>query len=127
MTDKLTMLDVARRDVQELHQKISENIANIETTTDADFKSVSDKARALGDRLKADATTQNEKVRSFMLNAADKLEAIPQQAKDNLATGTARLKQANLTLLEGSHAAAQSISHAVAELRGKADTAALPK
>lgn len=123
MTDKITMLDVARRDAQELHKKISENIAHIETTTEADFKIVSDKAHALGERLKADATTQNEKVKSFMLNAAEKLKAVPQEAKANLATGKARLKQANLTLLEGSHAAAQSISHAVAELRGKSDTA----
>ncbi|GHH25625.1 hypothetical protein GCM10008023_39180 [Sphingomonas glacialis] len=119
------MLDVARRDAQDLHQKISENIANIERTTDADFKIVSDKAHALGERLKADAMTQNEKVKGFMLNAAEKLKAAPQQAKDNLATGAARLKQANLTLLDGSHAAAQSISHAVAELRGQA-TAASP-
>jgi hypothetical protein len=59
-------------------------------------------------------------LKAYLRGAASKLLAAEMQVKENAATGIDRLKQANLALLEGAHAAAQSLSHAVALLRGKA-------
>ena len=53
-----------------------------------------------------------------------KLDAAGAKVKASAVTGKDHIKQANAALLEGAHAAAQSVSHAVAILRG---TTAIPK
>jgi hypothetical protein len=79
MTGKITMLDVVRRDAQDLHKKISDSITNLQSTTDADLKVVSDKARELSEKLKTGAETQNEKVKGYMLSASERLKAEPRR------------------------------------------------
>jgi hypothetical protein len=118
MVDKTTPLATTRQMAQDLHKHVSTNLANLQTTTEADLKKVRDDAQKLAVMLKTNVIAKGEAIKAGINAASDRLNAAEKQVKDNVATGQERLKQANLALLEGAHIATQSLSHAVAALRG---------
>lgn len=113
-----TSLDRARSAAQDLHRKVTANIAKAQAGTQAELKIVTDDAHKLTQLIKSEAASQTELVKAHLHTAVAKLEAAGEHVQASSATGVDRLHAANVALLEGAHAAAQSVSHAVAILRG---------
>ena len=120
MTKPVTHLDLARRDAQELHKKISANIALAEKATMADLQKLQADASALAAKMKEGAADQADAVRAGVKAAIAKLDAGATMMKGKMAAGKEDIQQANAALLAASHNAAISLSHAVAEMRAKA-------
>lgn len=120
MTKPLSVLEQARHDAQDLHRKISANIARTEAATWADVKAAQTDTLALAARMKTLAADQAGSLRSGLSSAVAKMEnagkTVEKKAKD---TGDS-IAHANAALLESAHRAAQSLSQAVAAMRNKA-------
>jgi hypothetical protein len=127
MTKQMTHLDVARREAQELHKKISANIAKAEAATWADVKAVQDEAIALAAKMKTIADGEAEAMKSDLKAAMAKLDAAAKLVQDKAIAGKDAVRKANAALLASAHRAAQSLSHAVADMRTKAAKAIEPK
>jgi hypothetical protein len=127
MTKQMTHLDVARRDAQELHKKISANIARAEAATWTEVKAMQADAATLMAKLKTIADTEVDAMKADLTAAMAKLDAAAKLVEDKTAAGKDAVKRANTALLAASHAAAQSLSHAVANMRSKAAKAMEPK
>jgi hypothetical protein len=131
MTEPQTVLEKARHDAQELHKKISANIASAEQATWADVKAVQADINALGDRMKTLANDQAEDVKTGIKAAVTKLEAAGQLVEDKAVAGAVAakdsVKHANAAMLDSAHKAAQSLSAAVAAARTKLAHAIEPK
>ena len=127
MTKQMTYLDLARRDAQELHQTISINIAKAEAGTWAEVKAVQDAAASLIIKMKAIAGDESDALKADLTASIAKLDAGVKLIQDKAATGKDAVKKANATLLASAHTAAQSLSHAVANMRTKAAKAIEPK
>jgi hypothetical protein len=127
MTQPSTHLDLARRDAQELHKKISANIALAEKATWADVQKVQAEASALAARMKDVATGQADALQAGVRAAIAKLDAGAKIMQAKVAAGKDDIQHANTALLAASHHAAQSLSHAVADMRSKAAKAIEPK
>ena len=119
MTLKSTNLDAARHAAQALHRTVSANLEDLRATTEEDLTTAREAAKKLAILLKSSITAEGEALKSDVRAAAVQLDTAEQRVKDNIETGKDRLKQANLALLEGAHVATQSLSHAVAALRGR--------
>ena len=87
------MLELARRDAQELHKKISDNIAKAEHATWAEVKAVQADINALGLKMKAVSEDQSDTAKAGIKTAIGKLEAAGQLVGGN-AVATARTKLA---------------------------------
>lgn len=118
MAQHETTLDGARIAAQELHRKVMANIAKAQAGTEAELKIVSDDAHKLAQSISSEAASQTEAVKTHLNAAVAKLEAAGAHLRASADTGKEHIKQANAALLDGAHAAAQSVSHAVAILRG---------
>lgn len=131
MTKPQTALELTRHDAQELHKKISANIALAEKATWADVKAVQADMAALGARMKTLAADQAEDVRTGIKAAITKLEAAGQLAEDKTISGALAakdgVKHANAAMLDSAHKAATSLSAAVAAARTKLAQAIEPK
>jgi hypothetical protein len=127
MTKPLTHLDLARRDAQELHKKISANIALAEKATMADVQKLQADASALAAKMKESAAGQADAIQAGVKAAIAKLDAGATMMKGKVAAGKEDIQQANAALLAASHNAAISLSHAVADMRTKAAKAIEPK
>ena len=127
MTRQLTYLDLVRRDAQDLHKKISANIAQAEKATWADVQTVQIDAANLVTKMKSIAEEQADAIKSDVKAAIIKLEAAAKLVQDNAVDGKDAVKRANAALLASAHKAAQSLSHAVADIRTKAAKAIEPK
>lgn len=127
MTKEMTHLDVARRDAQELHKKISANIAKAEAATWADVKAVQDEAVALAAKMKTIADGEADAMKSDLKAAMAKLDAAAKLVQDKAIAGKDAVRKANAALLASAHSAAQSLSHAVADMRTRAAKAIEPK
>ncbi|WP_309663723.1 hypothetical protein [Tabrizicola sp.] len=127
MTKEMTHLDVARRDAQELHKKISANIAKAEAATWADVKAVQDEAVALAAKMKNIADGEADAMKTDIKAAIAKLDAAGKLVQDKAIEGKDAIKRTNASLLASARNAAQSLSHAVADMRTKAAKAIEPK
>lgn len=131
MTKPQTMLEKARYDAQELHKKISANIASAEHATWADVKAVQADINALGVKMKTLAADQAADVKTGITAAITKLEAAGKLVEDKTVAGAVAAKDgvshANAAMLESAHKAAQSLSAAVAAARTKLAHAIEPK
>ena len=131
MTKPQTMLEKARHDAQDLHKKISANIAKAEHATWADVKAVQDDINALGAKMKTLANDQAEDVKNGIKAAITKLETAGKLVEDKTVAGAVAakdgVKHANATMLDSTHKAAQSLSAAVAAARTKLAHAIEPK
>jgi hypothetical protein len=110
---------MARHDVQELHKKISANIANAEHATWAEVKAVQSDVTALGAKMKTLASDQAEDVQAGIKAAVTKLEAAGQLIEDKAVAAKDGVKHANAAMLESAQNATQSLSAAVAAARTK--------
>ena len=120
MTKELTHLDLVRRDAQDLHRKISANIAKAEAATWADVKAVQAEAVILGTKMKLFADGEADAVKADVKAAIAKLDAAGKIVQDKANVGKDAVMHANAALLASAHGAAQSLSHAVAAMRNKA-------
>jgi hypothetical protein len=127
MTKPQTMLEMARHDAQELHKKISGNIASAEHATWADVKAVQADINALGVKMKTLAADQAADVKAGIQAAITKLEAAGNLVEDKAVAAKDGVKHANAAMLESAHKAAQSLSAAVAAARTKLAKAIEPK
>lgn len=127
MTKPHTMLDTARLDAQNLHKKISENIAKAKAATWAEVQAVQGEAAVLVTKMKDIANGQADALKTGITSATDKLEAATKLVQSKVAAGKDDVQHANAALLAASHNAAQSLSNAVAEFRSKAAKVIEPK
>ena len=127
MTKPQTVLELARHDAQELHKKISGNIAKAEQATWADVKAVQADINALGTKMKTLATDEADDVKAGLKAAIAKLEAAGHLVEDKAVAAKDGVKHANTAMLDSAHKAAQSLSAAVAAARTKLARAIEPK
>lgn len=127
MTKQMTHLDVARRDAQELHKKISANIARAEAATWTEVHAMQADAATLMAKMKTIADDEMDAMKTDLTAAMAKLDAAAKLVEDKAVAGKDAVKRANTALLAASHSAAQSLSHAVANMRSKAVKAMEPK
>ena len=127
MTKPQTMLEKTRHDAQELHKKISGNVAKEEHATWADVKAVQADINALGVKMKTLAADQAADVKTGITAAITKLEAAGKLVEDKAVAAKDGVKHANAVMLDSSHKAAQSLSTAVAAARTKLAHAIEPK
>ena len=131
MTKSQTVLELARHDAQELHKKISGNIAKAEKATWADVKAVQGDINALGTRMKTLADDQADAARTGINTAIAKMDAAAKLVENKTVAGTVAakdgVKHANEAMLESVHSAASSLSAAVAAARSKLAHAIAPK
>jgi hypothetical protein len=119
MTKQQTLLEMARHDAQELHKKISANIANAEHATWAEVKAVQSDVTALGTKMKTLASDQAEDVQAGIKAAVTKLEAAGNLIEDKAVAAEDGVKHANAAMLESAQNATQSLSAAVTAARTK--------
>lgn len=127
MTNPQTMTEKARHDAQELHKKISANIAKAEKATWADVKAVQADINTLGSTMKTLANDQAEDVKTGLKAAITKLEAAGHLVEDKAIAAKDGVKHANAAMLDSAQKAANSLSGAVAAARTKAAHAMAPK
>lgn len=127
MTKPQTVLETARHDAQDLHKKISANIAKAEHATWADVKAVQADITRLADRMKTAAADQSADVKAGIKAAITKLGAASALVEDKAVAVKDDVKHANAAMLDSAHKAAQSLSAAVAAARTKLAHAIEPK
>jgi len=119
MTKQLTHIDLVRRDAQELHKKISANIAKAEAATWADVQAVQADAASLAAKMKTIADTQTDAFKTDVKAGIAKLDAAAKLMQDKAIAGKDAVRRANTALLAGASNAAQSLSNAVANARSE--------
>lgn len=127
MTKPQTALDLARHDAQDLHRKISANIAKAGAATWDDVAAVQVQAAALATKMKTIAEDETDVVKAGLRTATAKLEAAAGRAQDKAVAVKDDIKRNNAAMLESAQKAAQSLSEAVAALRTKMAKAIEPK
>jgi hypothetical protein len=127
MTKPHELLEMARIDAQNLHKKISANMAKAEKATWADVKAVQADVNALGVKMKTLAADQADTVKSGISTAVTKLEAAGKLVENKAVAAKDDVRQANAAMLDSAHKAAQSLSTAVAAARTKLAKAIEPK
>jgi hypothetical protein len=127
MTKPHTVLEMTRIDAQELHKKISDNMAKAEKATWADVKAVQADIVALGSKMKTLAADQADDVKAGIKAAIAKLDAAGKLIEDKAVAAKDGVKQANAAMLDSAQKANQSLSAAVAAARTKLAHAIEPK
>jgi dUTPase len=127
MTKPHTVLETARIDAQELHKKISANMAKAEHATWADVKAVQADINALGLKMKTLAADQVDEVKTGIKSAIAKLEAAGKLVQTKAVAAKDEVGHANAAMLDSAQRAAQSLSAAVAAARSKLAHAIEPK
>ncbi|WP_019954953.1 hypothetical protein [Yoonia vestfoldensis] len=127
MTKPHTVLEMTRIDAQNLHKKISANMAKAEKATWADVKSAQADAKALGSKMTTLAKDQADTVKSAIQTAVAKLEAAGQLVENKTCDAKDDVERANAAMLDSAHKAAQALSAAVAAARSKLAQAIAPK
>jgi hypothetical protein len=117
MTKPHTVLEMTRIDAQNLHRKISANMASAEHATWADVKALQADINALVVKMKTLVAGQTDDVKAGITSVITKLEAAGQLAEDKAVSATEGVKHANAAMLESARKAAQSLSAAVAAAR----------
>ena len=127
MSQPQTALNVARRDAQDLHKKISANIAKADHATWNDVATVQVEAAALATKMKTIAENETDPIKTGLRTASAKLDAIANRVQDKALAVKDDVKHANAAMLESARKAAQSLSEAVATLRTKIAKTIEPK
>lgn len=127
MTKSHTVLERARADAQDLHKKISGNIARAEHATWAEVQGVQSDIKALGVRMKDLAEDQSDAAKAGIKVAIGKLDAAGTLVEDKAVAAKDGVRNANAAMLESVRTAAQSLSAAVAAARTKLAHAIEPK
>jgi hypothetical protein len=122
-----TILEKTRSEAQNLHKKISANIAKAEQASWADVRAVQDDVNALGTKMKTLADDQADAAKNGIKSAIAKLEAAGKLVENKAVSAKDSVKHANDALLDSAQKAAKSLSTAVAAMRTKAAHAIEPK
>ena len=122
-----TVLEMTRRDAQELHKKIAADMARAKTATWADVKAAQTRALDLAAKMQPLAENQADSAKAMAKAAIGKLEAAGQMVESKAIDAKNDVMAANAALLESAHKAALSLSHAVADMRSSAAKAIAPK
>ncbi|MCW1919947.1 hypothetical protein NX862_14395 [Rhodobacter sp. KR11] len=127
MTKPQTVLEMVRHDAQDLHRKISANLAKAASASWADVEAVQADAAALSAKMKTLAKDQAQAVQDGLKAAIARLEASAKVVKTKVGATSAEIHHANTAMLEGAHEAALGLSQAVAAARSKLAHAIEPK
>lgn len=131
MTNPKTDLELARFDAQNLHKKISANIAKSQAATWNDIKASQADAGILVGKMKIVAEAQADVAKANINTAMSKLDAAAKRGENKAIAAKEDLqddiRRANAALLEGARTATQSLSQAVADFRTKLAKAIEPK
>ena len=127
MTKPHTVLEMTRIDAQNLHKKISANMAKAEQATWADVKAVQADINALGVKMKTLAADQADDMKTGIKAAVAKLDAAGKLVEDTAVSAKDGVKHANAAMLDSAQRAVQSLSAAVAAARSKLAHAIEPK
>lgn len=127
MTKPHTVLEMTRIDAQNLHKKISANMAKAEQATWADVKAVQADINALGVKMKTLAADQTDDMKTGIKAAGAKLDAAGKLVEDKAVSARDGVRHANAAMLDSAHRAVQSLSAAVAAARSKLAHAIEPK
>jgi hypothetical protein len=127
MTKSQTVLEMTRQDAQELHKKISANIAKAEASTWADIKAAQTDAATLVTKMKTLAMDHTDAAKAGIKTAITKLESAGKLVEDKAVEAKADVKHANDEMLDSAHKATQSLSAAVASARARVAHAIAPK
>jgi hypothetical protein len=117
MTKPHTILEMTRIDAQNLHRKISANMASAEHATWADVKALQADINALVVKMKTLVAGQTDDVKAGITSVIIKLEAAGQLAENKAMAATDGVRHANAAMLESVRKATQSLSAAVAAAR----------
>lgn len=109
-------LEKLRKDAQSLHKQISDNIAKAEAATLDDVRAAKADTRALAAKMKALAADQSDTVKTGIVSAIHKMEVAVEDVEMHAIES---IRHTNEALLDSARRAAQSLSHAVAEIRTK--------
>lgn len=127
MTKPQTALELARHDAQELHKRISDNIAEADRATWAEVKAIQADNMALVARMQTLTEDQSSAVKSGIKAAITKMEAAGNLFEDKAIAATVGVKNANMAMLDSAHRAASSLSTAIADARTKLGQTIEPK
>jgi hypothetical protein len=127
MTKPHSVLETTRIDAQNLHKKVSANMAKAEKATWADVKAAQADVNALAVKMKTLVADQSDAVKSGIKTAITKMDAAGKLVENKAVAVKDDVKHANTALLESAHKAAQSLSAAVAAARTKLAHAIEPK
>ena len=127
MTKSQTVLELARQDAQELHKKISGNIARAEHATWAEVTAAQADINTLGAKMKALAEGQSDAAKAGIQTAIGKLEAAGHLVEDKAVAAKDGVSRANAAMLDSAHSAATSLSAALAAARTRLAHAIEPK
>ena len=105
MTRPQTVLEMTRHDAQELHKKISGNIASAEHATWVDVQAVQADISALGSKMKTLAADQADDVKTGIEAAISSLEAAAKLVEDKAVAAKDGVKHANAAMLDSAHKA----------------------
>jgi hypothetical protein len=121
------VLETTRIDAQNLHKKVSANMAKAEKATWADVKAAQADVNALAVKMKTLVADQSDAVKSGIKTAITKMDAAGKLVENKAVAVKDDVKHANTALLESAHKAALSLSAAVAAARTKLAHAIEPK
>jgi hypothetical protein len=127
MTHAQTVLELAHKDAQELHKKISGNIAKAEAATWADVHAMQVEAHRLAAKIGNEAKDKSETLDAGVKSAVDALEASARLVQDKAVAAKDNIKLANTAMLDASHNLAHMVSESIAALRTSAAKAIAPK
>lgn len=120
MTKPHSLLETTRREAQDLHRKISANLARAEHATWAEVIAAQADAAALAARMKTLAGDQADTVKDGLVAAVARLESGCKLAETRAGAVKGDVRLANDKLLHGAHRAARSLSAALAAARARA-------
>lgn len=122
-----TTLEKTRSNAQDLHKKISANIAGAENATWKDVKALEADMKALGSDMKTLADGQSDGIKTAIAAALAGLEAAGKLIDGKTVDASGDIQRANTAMLASAHHAARSLSAGLAEMRAKTARAIEPK
>ncbi len=127
MTKPQSVLEMTRHDAQDLHKKISANMAEAEKATWAHVKAAQADAVALAAKMKTVASDQADTVKASIQAAGVKLDAAAKLVGQKAEATKDEIRHTNSAMLDSAQAAALRLSAAVAAARTKLAKAIAPK
>lgn len=119
MSEPQSVLELARKDAQELHKKISENILRAEHATWSDIKDTQADVKNLATKMKTLAEDQADSAKAAITAAIDKMNGAAAIVEDKAFVAKDGINHANTVMLDAVYRAAHSLSSAIAEGRSK--------
>ena len=127
MTHAQSVLQLVQKDAQELHTKISGNIAKAEAATWADVHAMQVEAHRLSAKILDNANEQSETLDAGVRSAVNALEASARLVQDKAIAAKENIRLANTAMLDASRDLVHNMSQSIDALRTSAAKAIAPK